>query len=64
MSEKTKIQWATHTFNPWIGCTKVSPGCLNCYAEHTTLARVKRSQGTEIWGKGNPRHRGSFPKSV
>lgn len=29
--ENTKIQWADHTFNPWIGCTKVSPGCQNCY---------------------------------
>jgi protein gp37 len=29
----TKIQWTDHTFNPWRGCTKVSPGCANCYAE-------------------------------
>ena len=33
MGEKTGIEWTDHTFNPWIGCTKVSPGCLNCYAE-------------------------------
>lgn len=33
MGKDTKIQWATHTFNPWRGCTKVSPGCVNCYAE-------------------------------
>lgn len=26
MSEGTKIQWADDTFNPWEGCTKVSPG--------------------------------------
>jgi protein gp37 len=30
---ETKIEWADYTFNPWIGCTKVSPGCTNCYAE-------------------------------
>lgn len=59
MSEQTKIEWATHTFNPWIGCTKVSPGCLNCYAENTTRARVLRSRGQEIWGKGNKRVRTS-----
>ena len=28
------IQWTHHTFNPWRGCTKCSPGCLNCYAEN------------------------------
>jgi len=33
MGEKTGIAWTDHTFNPWIGCTKVSAGCLNCYAE-------------------------------
>jgi protein gp37 len=33
MGVDTKIQWADHTFNPWRGCTKVSPGCTNCYAE-------------------------------
>lgn len=59
MSEGTKIEWATHTFNPWIGCTKVSPGCANCYAEMTTRARVLRSQGQETWGKGKPRSRTS-----
>lgn len=29
----TKIEWATHSFNPWIGCSKVHAGCTNCYAE-------------------------------
>lgn len=33
MAEETKIEWADATFNPWRGCTKVSPGCANCYAE-------------------------------
>ncbi len=33
MSEKTKIDWCDHTYNPWWGCTKVSPACDNCYAE-------------------------------
>jgi protein gp37 len=34
MGERTKISWTDHTFNPWIGCDKVSTGCRNCYAEH------------------------------
>jgi len=33
MAENTKISWATHTFSPWIGCSKVASGCANCYAE-------------------------------
>lgn len=31
MGENTGIQWTEHTWNPWRGCTKVSPGCKNCY---------------------------------
>ena len=59
MSQNTAIEWADHTFNPWIGCTKVSPGCANCYAAVTTPARVDRANGIERWGKGNPRRRTS-----
>jgi len=33
MAEKSKIEWTDSTFNPWIGCTKISPACDNCYAE-------------------------------
>lgn len=33
MGENSSIEWTTHTFNPWRGCTKVSPGCAHCYAE-------------------------------
>lgn len=33
MAENSKIEWTDHTFNPWIGCTKVSPACDHCYAE-------------------------------
>ena len=33
MAENTAIAWTDHTFNPWIGCARVSPGCANCYAE-------------------------------
>lgn len=31
MGKDSAIQWTTHTWNPWRGCTRVSPGCLNCY---------------------------------
>ena len=33
MGANSKIEWTTHTFNPWRGCAKVSAGCANCYAE-------------------------------
>lgn len=33
MAEVTAIEWATSTFNPWLGCSKVHTGCTNCYAE-------------------------------
>jgi protein gp37 len=33
MAENSKIEWCDHTFNPWVGCTKISPACDNCYAE-------------------------------
>lgn len=33
MAETTKIAWCDQTFNPWIGCQRVSPGCEHCYAE-------------------------------
>lgn len=57
MSENTKIEWATHTFNPWEGCQKVGPGCDHCYAE-TRNARY--AGGTAInWGPGAPRRRTS-----
>lgn len=59
MAENSKIEWTDHTFNGWIGCTKVSPGCANCYAENETFTRVQRAAGRELWGKGKPRHRTS-----
>lgn len=31
MGETTKISWTEHTWNPWRGCTKISPGCAHCY---------------------------------
>lgn len=55
MSE-SKIEWTDYTFNPWIGCTKVSPGCANCYAESQDGFRKWTAKG---WGRGRPRKRTS-----
>lgn len=56
MAENSKIEWTDHTFNPWIGCQKVSPGCDHCYAE-TQNAFYKWNGGT--WGPHAPRKRTS-----
>ena len=50
MARDSKIEWTDHTFNPWWGCTKVSPACDHCYAE-TWAKRV----GFDIWSSGRPR---------
>ncbi len=39
MGENSKIEWCDHTFNPWIGCQRVSPGCDHCYAEQQNKFR-------------------------
>ena len=46
MSETTIIAWTDHTFNPIMGCQKVSAGCANCYAETLTRNRM----GLHLWG--------------
>jgi protein gp37 len=45
MARNSKIEWTTHTFNPWWGCVKVSPACKHCYAE-SWAKRV----GQDVWG--------------
>ncbi|MFI7644101.1 DUF5131 family protein [Nonomuraea sp. NPDC049400] len=44
MADKTKIEWSDATWNPVTGCTKVSPGCDNCYAE-TFAERWRGTKG-------------------
>ncbi|GGO96394.1 DUF5131 family protein [Stakelama pacifica] len=64
MAQNTKIEWCDHTFNPWIGCTRVGPGCglptapgepegAGCYAETLMDHRYGRVE----WGAGRPRAR-------
>lgn len=50
MAENSAIEWTNHTFNPWVGCTKVGPGCDHCYAE----GWAKRS-GLVTWGANRRR---------
>lgn len=45
MSSKSSIEWTEMTWNPVTGCSKVSQGCKNCYAERM----AKRLQGIGVW---------------
>ncbi|MEY5060411.1 MAG: hypothetical protein RIS45_332, partial [Planctomycetota bacterium] len=46
MGDVTGIQWTDHTFNPWMGCQRVSPGCERCYAETLVTTRLR----LPVWG--------------
>ena len=50
MAQNSRIEWTNHTFNPWWGCTKVSPACDHCYAE-TWAKRM----GHAVWGHRSER---------
>ncbi len=55
MAEFSNIEWTDHTFNPWIGCQKISPGCDNCYAQTIMDHRFHRVE----WGPHGSRLRTS-----
>lgn len=50
MGENSKIEWTTNSWNPWLGCTHESPGCVNCYAEN-----LSKRFGLKLWGPGAER---------
>lgn len=50
MGENSAISWTDHTFNGWMGCTKVADGCANCYA----ASEVTR-YGKAKWGPNGTR---------
>lgn len=50
MSERSSIQWTTHTFNIAWGCIEASAGCDHCYARGTA-----KRYGYDVWGKGKAR---------
>lgn len=51
MAENSGISWCDHTFNPWMGCTKVSPACKFCYAERD----MDHRHGKVAWGPNGTR---------
>ncbi len=50
MATKSSIEWTESTWNPLTGCTKISPGCKNCYAER--MAKRLKAMGQEKYRNG------------
>lgn len=51
MGENSAISWCDNTWNPWIGCTRVSPACDRCYAARDN----ERRKWVDGWGEvGKP----------
>ena len=44
MGKYTSIEWCDHSWNPWLGCLEVSPGCDHCYARE-----LARRFGRQVW---------------
>lgn len=56
MAETTAIEWTDATFNPWIGCTAISPACDHCYAE----ALMDKRHHRVTWGGERSRTSASY----
>ncbi len=61
MAEASAIEWTQATWNPWVGCTKVSPGCAHCYmfreqarfgADPSVVRRTKTLNAPRRWRDG------------
>lgn len=60
VAETTGISWCDATFNPWVGCSKVSPGCAHCYAETLVTGSGPRQLNRPgTWGADGIRERTS-----
>jgi protein gp37 len=67
MREVRDTEWTDHTFNPWWGCEKVSPGCAHCYADtfsrrvgytdepHDGEPGSQTGPKVRLWGPGSER---------
>ena len=60
MSDNTKIEWADATWNPVVGCTRVSEGCMHCYAERFAARFPERFGGVSRMTEHGPRWTGKI----
>lgn len=51
MANSSSIEWTESTWNPVVGCTKVSPGCVNCYAERMAKRLGAMAKGSKAAGR-------------
>lgn len=56
MGKTTGISWTNRTWNGAIGCSRVSPGCSNCYAAKMAATKFRHFTGGPVWGRTNPRY--------
>lgn len=57
VADRSAISWTRSTFNPWIGCIRVSEGCRNCYAERFVETRLQKDEDEKLWGARSTRRR-------
>lgn len=57
MAQVSAISWTDATFNPWIGCTKISPACEHCYAARDNKLRKWVPAWGEVGQPATPRRR-------
>jgi len=50
VGENTKVEYVRHSFSPWWGCARKSPGCVNCFADDRA-----RRWGHDLWHLHGPR---------
>src|SRR4051812_25621550 len=46
MADNSAIEWTDATWNPIVGCTILSPGCINCYAQDEAARQIRCAGGT------------------
>lgn len=63
MAYGSSIEWTESTWNPVIGCTKVSPGCVNCYAERMAKRLGAMAEGAKAKGQ-NPGRTANYLKVI
>src|SRR4051794_34808429 len=56
MAANTAIEWAHHSWSPWLGCTKLSAACDHCYA----ASWAKRTGSSELWAGERRRTSSSY----
>jgi protein gp37 len=59
MGDKSKIEWTEATWNPIVGCSVVSPGCVNCYAMKMAARIEKMTPGSHYAGTTQPSRAGA-----